>query len=47
MAKNMISLLQPDQLPTFKKNAKERSRVFDLEKILPMYEKIYSDLIKN
>ena len=28
-------------------NAKERSRVFDLEKILPMYEKIYSDLIKN
>ncbi len=47
MAKNMISLLQPDQLPTFKKNAKERSRVFDLEKILPMYEKIYTDLIKN
>jgi N-acetyl-alpha-D-glucosaminyl L-malate synthase BshA len=46
MAKNMISLLQPDQLPTFKKNAKERSRVFDLEKILPMYEKIYTDLIK-
>ncbi len=47
MAKNMISLLQPDQLPTFKKNAKERSRVFDLEKILPMYEKIYTDLINN
>jgi N-acetyl-alpha-D-glucosaminyl L-malate synthase BshA len=46
MAKNMISLLQPDQLPTFKKNAKERSRIFDLEKILPMYEKIYSDLIE-
>jgi hypothetical protein len=40
-------LLHPDQLPTFKKNAKERSYVFDLEKILPMYEKIYSDLIKS
>ncbi|NBX80873.1 MAG: N-acetyl-alpha-D-glucosaminyl L-malate synthase BshA [Flavobacteriales bacterium] len=46
MAKNMISLLHPDNLPTFKINAKERSHTFSMERILPMYEKIYTDLIK-
>jgi N-acetyl-alpha-D-glucosaminyl L-malate synthase BshA len=46
MAKNMISLLHPDNLPTFKKNAKERSHTFSMERILPMYEKIYTDLVK-
>jgi N-acetyl-alpha-D-glucosaminyl L-malate synthase BshA len=47
MAKNMIQLLHPDNLPTFKINAKERSKVFSLEKILPLYEEIYRNLVLN
>lgn len=46
MAKNMIHLLHPDNLPTFKINAKERSKEFSLEKILPLYEEIYRNLVK-
>jgi L-malate glycosyltransferase len=45
MAKNMIHLLQPNELEGFKKRALERSTVFSLEKILPEYEKIYVDII--
>ena len=45
MAKNMIHLLHPDNLPTFKINAKERSKEFSLEKILPLYEEIYRNLV--
>ena len=45
MAKNMIHLLHPDNLPTFKINAKERSKEFSLEKILPIYEEIYRNLV--
>jgi N-acetyl-alpha-D-glucosaminyl L-malate synthase BshA len=47
MAKNMIQLLHPDNLPTFKINAKERSKEFSLEKILPLYEEIYRNLVLN
>jgi len=47
MAKNMIHLLHPDNLPTFKINAKERSKEFSLEKILPLYEGIYRNLVLN
>jgi len=47
MAKNMIHLLHPDNLPTFKINAKERSNEFSLEKILPLYEEIYRNLVLN
>jgi len=47
MAKNMIYLLHPDNLPTFKINAKERSKEFSLEKILPLYEEIYRNLVLN
>ena len=47
MAKNMIHLLYPDNLPTFKINAKERSKEFSLEKILPLYEEIYRNLVLN
>ncbi len=46
MAKNMIHLLQPNELEGFKKRALERSKVFSLEKILPEYEKIYVDIIQ-
>jgi N-acetyl-alpha-D-glucosaminyl L-malate synthase BshA len=45
MAKNMIHLLHPDNLPTFKINSKERSKEFSLEKILPLYEEIYRNLV--
>lgn len=47
MAKNMIELLKDENLPTFKKNALERSKVFDLEFVLPMYEKLYRMVIEN
>jgi N-acetyl-alpha-D-glucosaminyl L-malate synthase BshA len=47
MAKNMIHLLHPDNLPTFKINAKDRSKEFSLEKILPLYEEIYRNLVLN
>ena len=47
MAKNMIHLLHSDNLPTFKINAKERSKEFSLEKILPLYEEIYRNLVLN
>ena len=47
MAKNMIQLLHPDNLPTFKINAKKRSKEFSLEKILPLYEEIYRNLVLN
>ena len=47
MAKNMIQLLHSDNLPTFKINAKERSKEFSLEKILPLYEEIYRNLVLN
>ncbi len=46
MAKNMIKLLQPDQLPQFKAQALVRSKDFALDLILPMYEKIYVDIIQ-
>jgi hypothetical protein len=32
-------------LNTFKENALKRSHDFHLEKILPMYEKIYDDVL--
>lgn len=47
MAKNMIHLLHPDNLPTFKINAKERSKEFSLDRILPLYEEIYHNLVMN
>jgi hypothetical protein len=34
-------------LPSFKINAKERSKEFSLEKILPLYEEIYRNLVLN
>ncbi len=42
MAKNTISILKNDKtLELFKANAKAHAKKFSLEKILPMYEKIY------
>ncbi len=41
MTKNALFVLQDDQLPTFKANALTRAKVFELSKILPMYEAHY------
>lgn len=46
MAKNAISILSSDEnLLRFKKNAHDRSHDFHLEKILPMYEKLYEEVL--
>ena len=48
MAKNALSILKDDQtLEAFKKRAKERSKVFSLQKILPMYESLYKAVLPN
>jgi N-acetyl-alpha-D-glucosaminyl L-malate synthase BshA len=47
MAENMLILLQEENLKTFKINAKERSKEFSLDSILPKYEKIYLNLIES
>jgi len=49
MVKNTLTILSTEHmLNTFKENALKRSHDFHLEKILPLYEKIYDDvLIKN
>lgn len=48
MANNALEIFKDEEtLENFRKNALKRSHDFDLEKILPMYEKIYFDLVKN
>lgn len=45
MAKNAIYILSnPDTLKQFKKNAMEQAQKFDIEHILPMYEKVYNQI---
>jgi N-acetyl-alpha-D-glucosaminyl L-malate synthase BshA len=46
MVKNTLAILSTEHiLNTFKENALKRSHDFHLEKILPMYEKIYDDVL--
>ncbi|MCO5260737.1 MAG: N-acetyl-alpha-D-glucosaminyl L-malate synthase BshA [Crocinitomicaceae bacterium] len=46
MAENAIKILDSDEnLAKFKKNAKEQASKFELEKILPMYEQLYQEVI--
>jgi len=46
MAANAIKLLSNDQLmKTFQENAFARATEFDIEKILPLYEKVYRQLL--
>ncbi|WP_299061015.1 N-acetyl-alpha-D-glucosaminyl L-malate synthase BshA [uncultured Polaribacter sp.] len=48
MAKNAISILKDDQvLETFKNNAREHTKKFSLENILPVYEDIYKSCYKS
>ena len=47
MALNTLKILNDDtQLKLFKDNALKRSRHFDIEKILPMYEEVYNKLVQ-
>jgi N-acetyl-alpha-D-glucosaminyl L-malate synthase BshA len=47
MAVNTLKILENDELhQTFRNNALKRSHEFALDKILPMYEAIYSSLVK-
>jgi len=46
MAKNTLHILKDDAtLSTFKNNAYEQARKFDISKILPMYEQLYTKVI--
>lgn len=48
MANNALEILKDERtLNEFKRKALDRAHHFDLEKILPMYEKIYYDLLKK
>lgn len=48
MAKNTISLLSDEKLfQQFKANAFEQAKKFDIEVILPMYEKLYETVINK
>lgn len=44
MTKNALHILSEENLETFKKNALERAKEFDIEVILPKYEKFYNDV---
>ena len=46
MAENAISILEDEEiLAQFRKNAFEQAKKFDIEKILPQYEKYYEEVI--
>jgi L-malate glycosyltransferase len=48
MAKNTLSILSNETtLEKFKNNAFEQAKKFDIAKVLPMYEKLYEDVIKK
>ena len=48
MAKNAISILKDDAtLAKFKTNAYEQAKKFDIAKILPLYENLYSEVLKK
>lgn len=46
MAANALKILNTDEtLQTFKLNARKRSHDFHLDKVLPMYEKLYNEVV--
>lgn len=48
MARNTIYMLAFDErLNSFKENAYKRSKDFDINKILPMYEKLYEEVLQK
>lgn len=48
MANNALNILESDQnLAMFKKNAKEHTKQFSLDHILPIYEEIYNSVLEK
>jgi L-malate glycosyltransferase len=47
MVRNALYILQEDHLPTFKKNALERAKLFDITAILPQYEAFYIKVVEE
>jgi len=47
MTENALHILSDDHLPTFKKNALARAKVFELSKVLPQYESFYEEVIEK
>ena len=48
MSQQAISILKnEDQLKQFKQNAAEHARSFDIHNIVPLYEKLYDDVLSN
>lgn len=47
MTKNALHILSNDNLPTFKANALARAKEFDIEKILPLYESFYEEVVAS
>ncbi len=47
MTRRALEILDDKNLPTFKKNALERARVFELSKIRPLYEEYYHEIVER
>jgi len=47
MSKNLTHILSTDHLETFRSNALKQAEAFSIEKVLPMYEDIYTKLVKR
>jgi glycosyltransferase involved in cell wall biosynthesis len=45
MTKNALTILDKNNLPTFKANALKRAKEFDIANILPLYEAYYEEVI--
>ena len=46
MTKNALYILEDGNLPTFKHNALERAKEFDITNIMPLYEDFYRDILE-
>ena len=46
MSQNLIHMLSPEHLETFRGNALKQAEAFTIEKVLPMYEDIYTKLVE-
>jgi glycosyltransferase involved in cell wall biosynthesis len=48
MAKNALTILKDEEtLKAFKDRAREYSRKFDIDKVLPLYEKLYKEVVNS
>ncbi|HZX72823.1 MAG TPA: N-acetyl-alpha-D-glucosaminyl L-malate synthase BshA [Cyclobacteriaceae bacterium] len=47
MSRKALFILDKNNLPTFKKNALNRAKEFDISKILPLYERYYAKVLEK